>query len=270
MIGILYICTGRYKIFWKKFYLSCEKYFLPGYQKKYIVFTDAEKIFAEDNVNVHKHYQEKLDWPGNTLFRFETFLKAEADMASCDYLFFINSNSKFVDNFTDDILPDGITDNGLVVAQSPAFKEQKRSDFAYEKNPLSTAFISGDKGTHYFIGGLNGGKTENYLQMIRILKDNIKRDLENNIIAVWHDESHLNQYMIDKNPKILGYEYVSLDDWDLPYKTRFLFLDKAKYGGLNYLRGDNNINIGGYFRIKIALQKVKKKLKTTLRKFLFH
>ncbi len=29
-IGILYICTGRYSIFWKKFYQSTEKSFMQG------------------------------------------------------------------------------------------------------------------------------------------------------------------------------------------------------------------------------------------------
>ena len=27
-IGILYICTGKYDIFWKDFYLSAERYFM--------------------------------------------------------------------------------------------------------------------------------------------------------------------------------------------------------------------------------------------------
>jgi hypothetical protein len=255
MIGILYICTGRYRVFWKQFYRSCEKYFLPDYKKKYIVFTDAKKIHSENNDNVYKYYQEKLDWPGNTLYRFETFLQAEADMADCDFIFFINSNSKFDSVIGDDILPNGINDNGLVVAQSPAFFLQKRSEFKYEKNPLSTAYIPNDKGTHYFIGGLNGGQTAAYLEMIKILCANTIKDLENNIIAVWHDESHINNYMIGKTPKILGYEYVSLDDWELPYKTRLLFLDKAKYGGIDYLRGKKNINWGFYFRTLIYLKK---------------
>ena len=53
-IGILYICTGPYVLFWKDFYESFEKNFLPSYEKKYYVFTDAEEIFAENNLNVKK------------------------------------------------------------------------------------------------------------------------------------------------------------------------------------------------------------------------
>lgn len=46
-IGILYICTGPYALFWKDFYESFENKFLPSYEKKYYVFTDVEEIFAE-------------------------------------------------------------------------------------------------------------------------------------------------------------------------------------------------------------------------------
>jgi len=56
-IGILYICTGKYDIFWKDFYLSCEKYLLNDidengnkkFEKHYFVWTDAEGIFGEKN-----------------------------------------------------------------------------------------------------------------------------------------------------------------------------------------------------------------------------
>ena len=27
-VGILYICTGKYIVFWEEFYKSCQKYFL--------------------------------------------------------------------------------------------------------------------------------------------------------------------------------------------------------------------------------------------------
>ena len=73
-LGILYICTGKYDIFWEDFYKSCEKYFLPGYEKYYYVFTDAKEIYAEgENSRITKIYQENLGWPYNTLKRFSMF-----------------------------------------------------------------------------------------------------------------------------------------------------------------------------------------------------
>ena len=38
-VGILYICTGAYDVFWDDFYNTCEEHFV-GVEKKYFVFTD--------------------------------------------------------------------------------------------------------------------------------------------------------------------------------------------------------------------------------------
>lgn len=35
-IGILYLCTGPYKLFWEDYYNSFEKNFLLDYEKLYI------------------------------------------------------------------------------------------------------------------------------------------------------------------------------------------------------------------------------------------
>ena len=44
-VGILYICTGKYIVFWEEFYKSCQKYFLSDSEcvKQYYVFTDVDK-----------------------------------------------------------------------------------------------------------------------------------------------------------------------------------------------------------------------------------
>jgi len=75
-IGILYICTGKYDIFWKDFYLSSEKYLLKNHEKHYFVFTDSKTIFdAANNKNIHVIYQKNLGWPNNALMRYHIFLK---------------------------------------------------------------------------------------------------------------------------------------------------------------------------------------------------
>lgn len=45
-VAVLYICTGKYDVFWKDFYISYEKYFLPDCEKHYYVFTDAWQKFT--------------------------------------------------------------------------------------------------------------------------------------------------------------------------------------------------------------------------------
>ena len=73
-IAILYICTGKYDIFWKEFFESYEELFLPNSEKEYFVFTDAEELYAEKNCErIHRIYQEQLGWPKDTLMRFHMF-----------------------------------------------------------------------------------------------------------------------------------------------------------------------------------------------------
>ena len=77
-IGILYICTGRYSIFWKKFYQSTEKSFMQGLPciREYYVFTDNPCLYGEKkNKRIHRIYQENLGWPDNTLMRFSIVFK---------------------------------------------------------------------------------------------------------------------------------------------------------------------------------------------------
>jgi len=61
--------------------------------------------------------------------------------------------------------------------------------------------------------------------------------MSNDIIAVWHDESHLNKYMIDKTPVIMTPAYGYPQDWSLPFEEKIRILDKKKSGGHEYLRG---------------------------------
>jgi hypothetical protein len=253
VVGILYICTGRYAIFWKKFFLSAEKNFLPGYKKKYFVFTDEKKLYAETNPSVQKIYQETLGWPYNTLFRFKTFLKAEEELKKCDYLFFFNANIIFVDKVNNEILPDASND-GLLVVKHPGFWDKTNADFLYDRNIFSTAYIPHGKGEYYFMGGCNGGQATAYLQLIKTLNKNIHTDLDKDIIALWHDESHLNNYMLDKNPKILSPAYGFVEGYDMPFKPKILVLLKEKFGGHDYLR---NVSDKKLKPSKITLKKLK-------------
>ena len=90
-IGILYICTGPYVVFWKEFYESFEKNFLPDYEKRYFVFTDSDRIFADDNDRVKRVKIDQMPWPLITLLRFSIFLKEEKELKQIIHLY-INYN----------------------------------------------------------------------------------------------------------------------------------------------------------------------------------
>lgn len=234
-LGILYICTGKYDIFWEGFYKSCEKYFLPGCEKYYYVFTDAKEIYAEgENSRITKVYQENLGWPYNTLKRFSMFKSIEDKLVGYDYLFFMNANIQFIKEITEDFLP--INEN-LLVVQHPAFYNKSADEYCYDRNEKGLAYIPFGQGKYYVQGALNGGKVNEFLKLITELDNNVEEDLKNDIIALWHDESHLNRYILNRNDiKVLGPEYVYPEDWDLPFEPVIITRDKKRFGGHNSLR----------------------------------
>lgn len=235
LVGILYICTGKYRMFWKEFYTSAENYFLPSHQKRYFVFTDAEEIYGQENPQVIKIEQESLGWPYNTLMRFELFSRIESVLKACDYLFFINANTKFVDYANDQILPSEKND-GLVGVLHPYFWNQNKAIFSYDRNQHSRAYIEPGAGKYYFFGAFNGGTSTAYLTMINTLKERINLDLQDGIIALWHDESHLNRYFLDKKPLVLSPAYSYPEEAVLPFRPILRILDKRNYGGHDTLR----------------------------------
>jgi hypothetical protein len=234
-MAILYICTGRYTVFWDAFFVSAEQNFLPGAQKRYFVFTDGEINYSDTEKVVHI-YQENLGWPGNTLKRFEMFWRIADRLASFDYIFFCNANMLFVDVIEENILP--TREQGVVVTQHPGFYNKSVLEFTYERNPKSRAYIAPGKGNYYVCGGFNGGHAFAYLAMVDELRQAINEDERRGIVALWHDESHLNRFILDHPYKLLGPDFCVPEGWDLPVRKKILVRDKNNFGGHDFLRGE--------------------------------
>ncbi len=236
-IAILYICTGKYTVFWEGFYRSVEKFFISEATKHYFVFTDADSLYGQtENSHIHLVYQEKMGWPYDTLKRFHLFAGIKEKLAGFDYIFFFNANTEILQPITAlEFIP--ANDEELVAVLHPGYFKRPLKDFTYEsRQKASTAYIKKGSGKHYFAGGLNGGKAAAYLQLVVELRSNVQADLEQNIIAVWHDESHLNKYLLYKKPKILSPAYIYPEGWKLPFNAKILIRDKAKHGGHDFLR----------------------------------
>lgn len=245
-IGILYIATGRYSVFWDDFYASCERFFLPSVKKTYFFFTDDPSIQVRGNVVKVEH--QFRGWPEETLLRWDTFLKVESQLEKMDYLYFINGTMAPRDYIGEEILPTVV--QGLMVTLHPGFYGVDRSLYTYEKRMGSKAFIPDNEGEYYFMGGFNGGRSQDFLHMVHALDDATKTDLANGLIAEWHDESHLNRYMIGKNPLILEPNYgfpekLCFNQEHLkPLQNRIKLVIKDKngpeYGGHSWLRNEHS------------------------------
>lgn len=241
-IAILYIATGRYIVFWEDFYKNAKENLLQKCNVHYFLFTDNDEITAPLDVTIIK--KPFYPWPEETLRRFETFLSISEELEKYDYIYFFNANLMIVSPINEDILPDDKDE--LVVCLHPGYCYCSPPHFPYERRKNCTAYIAQNEGEHYACGGLNGGRAKDFIEMCSVLYKNIEIDKNNKIIAVWHDESHLNKYIIGKRVKWLGEEYLTFEkDMNNKYKQlrlqrkpKILIRDKAskKYGGHSYLR----------------------------------
>ncbi len=241
-VGILVIALGRYTEFWHELYESCEKYFLPKWEKEYYVFTDASDLKYRNKKNVHPIYQKKLGWPFDTMMRFEMFLSQKEHLKKLDYLYFLNINLICIKPIGDEILPTSYND-GLMVCTHAGYYTKPIETYPYERNPNCKAYVPMGEGKHYAPGGFNGGTSAAFLALSEECSKNVRIDLQNRIIAQWHDESHLNKYILDKNPLIMPINYMYpkgvdwLEDSEYSKDIKMYLRDKANYGGHFYLRG---------------------------------
>ena len=218
-IGILVIATGKYDQFIPPLYKSIQKYFCKNHNVKMFVFTDGN--IPEKN-DIQKINHEHMKWPYPTLMRYHTFHKHHSLIDKMDFLYYLDADMKIVSEIGEEIFPD--TDSGLVATEHPGFFGNRRG--TYETNVNSTAYVGKNEGTSYYAGGFNGGTSEAFLKMANIIRNNIDEDFKKEIIAVWHDESHLNRYLINNIPKKLPPSYCYPESWNIPFERKILALDK--------------------------------------------
>ena len=263
-IAVLYICTGSYNKFFNGFYQSCEQYFLKGKaDKEYFVWTDDNSI-AEGKGNVHVIHKECAGFPADSLFRFEYFLQAENALRHFDYIYFFNANAEIKQVVGEELLPDetGLA-MGLWYSQEKPWWSPWRlfnlpAFYCYERNKKSLAYIPPfGKDYKEFMGGINGGRTNEYLQMVRTLAKNIRDDYNRGIIAVAHDQSHINAYMRSHKCKIIPKEYCWPEEWTSSFIPKIVFRDKKVLGG-EFLKGRK-------YTKKERLQRVYRRLKNAVK-----
>lgn len=236
-VAILYICTGKYSVLWEGFYQSFKEHFLKNSKIDYYVFTDAKLLEFENNEDVHKIYQNNLGWPGNTLRRFDIFLTIEKEISKKDFIFFVNANMRCVTDIEEkDFLP-LLPEEELVMVKHAGYYNQDVGKYPYEKNPESLACVPNDMAKYYVMGSLNGGKSKAYLQLIHTLSENIETDYQKGIIAVWHDESHLNHYLLGRNDvKLLPPCYCADVEKEYSFEPKMVLLNKSKFFNVHAIK----------------------------------
>lgn len=161
---------------------------------------------------------ESVEWPYPTLLRYNLFLQQEEKLKDYDYIFYCDTDMRFVD-----IVGDEILGTGLTAAPHPGYYIPKELYPPYEPNELSASYIerpgriiteSGARSAsgqtvnqrfmpEYYAGGFQGGKSAPYLEAMKECKKLIDKDLKMKYIPVWNDETAWNKYLSKNPPSIM-------------------------------------------------------------------
>ncbi len=254
-IAVLFLCSGTYAVFWEKFHSNFVKNFLCDSEVHYYVFTDADNINSENDPFVHVCRIKSEGWPMASLKRYHFFMEYEDELRTYDYCFFMNACMLCVNVISEkELLKDK---NKIIVVEHPGYMNNRmilgRAEAnriaPFERNVYSKAYVPFGKEKVYVIGAINGGGSNAFMDMVKVIKEDIDSDLKNNIMAVVYDESYLNSY-INKNSDycLLGSEYCYPEMIRLPICRRIMIMEKVnvldvysiKYGDsgeINKLKG---------------------------------
>lgn len=267
-VAILYIGISEYISFWKDFYKSSERYFLNDAKKDYFVFSNSKNFDYVEAKNVFLRNQEDLGWPGNTLYRFKMFDSIKNILENYDYVFFFNANTLFLKEVKfKDVIP--TKEEGYIVSLS--FKDTNIYDYKYERRRKSKAYIPYGKGKKYYQGGFFGGRKEEFINLVEECNNYIMEDDRKKIIAIFHDESYLNKYLLNNNSKNLSLDFLKPEEWGNKkedckgvFRTKENYLQKKNIENMKKLSLKDKIRMRFQKKVVRRFYKKREKFKNLL------
>jgi hypothetical protein len=166
-----------------------------------------------------------LPWPDITLNRYEEILRNSATIKGETFIW-LDADTQVLC----DLLPESFFEDGKIsVAKHPGFQPPTLLDVltrrrslggwfgsfvqsfinpliergAWETRESSKSYVRPEHRTHYVQGSAWGGPTTTVLEMCRELAGRTIQDKNQGIVAVWHDESHLNWWVANRAVKFL-------------------------------------------------------------------
>lgn len=233
-IAIVYICTGKYSALWGAFYRSSQENLLPNHKKIYHVFTDnaelSENLSSACDCAIHRIEHEA--WPGPSLHRYHYIWSIRESLRSeqCEMVLFFNANSFFHKRVS-------LSDIGLnstyhfVGVQHPGYAGLHAWLCPHERRKRLSCYVPWTYRGAYLQGCLQGGHTEEVIQMAGMLSNMTEEDTRKGLMARWHDESYWNHWATFNQVKVLPPDYAAPWNDGEPYPTHATILMRIKPKG---------------------------------------
>ena len=226
------MATGKYADYASPFVDAARTFFLSStcnstsfFKVYYYIFSNRlEKIPGGSDIIPIAH--DKMGWPYDSMMRCSAYVKALSNhtinpVHRLDYLFSIDTDVRFVRPVGEEVL------GKLVGTLHPGYVTEPGK---WERNRSSAAFVEMGEEKHYYTGAIFGGAFKEFIDACMEIDLSARIDLARNVIASWHDESHLNRYFVDHPPElILPPIYYWPEEWEWNFAAKLLALKKKHF-----------------------------------------
>lgn len=189
-IVIVLIATNKYRQFVAPLLEGIEKNFLKNHKVDVHLFTN-ELFSAPDigRITVFQHIIPPYKFPQATLYRYKIFNDHNEDLASYDFIYYLDVDMEVALPVGEEIFGD------ITAVRHPGFFTEGRGWGSGNVHPQSTAYLSPEYWKKYYAGGFQGGSAKCYMEVCERLARHILVDEEAGILAEHNDESHFNHWL---------------------------------------------------------------------------
>lgn len=217
--GICSVATNIYCEFWREMVLSADRVLNSNHEVVFHVFTnkvDFCKAVQDDlkHVQVRVHEIPNLEWPRATLDRYSLICQFQKEFTE-DFILHMDADMYIHQDFLAQFESKKLMSDVALVSHPGYWRKnearfrkglsrQKIKDVIrilrlgglgdWETNRNSLAFVERRLRKVYVCGGVWFGKRSAIIEMCEELSFAIEKDFENNLVARWHDESHINKW----------------------------------------------------------------------------
>jgi hypothetical protein len=257
-LGIISIATNKYIEYWNKQATSLNDQINEYSRVSVFVFTDrVEEALSHsqtlDRLNVKVVEIPNYGWPDATLLRYQIMKSNFSIFSDQDVLVYLDADMRVVAPLDTRLFFKEMK-GGVNLVRHPGYFREPGLNAAkfYFRNPLilftdlyslaltgglgswdtnakSEAFVERRYRNKYYCGGIWWGLRDNVLELVSKLALDVETDSRKDVIAKWHDESHLNHWastnVFSESPPTVCYE--ASYPWLANLKPLIIAVDKG-------------------------------------------
>jgi hypothetical protein len=224
-IAFVTIATNKYIQYAENLLESMNEYAFSNTQDTVdlFVFTNIPELFKNrfGRVNPIGVHITHVPFPLISLLRYHYYSGCQS-LEDYDYIYHIDCDMIMKDSIGEEILG-----HRVCVSHPGMISFQNNLNFPYDRNLDANSGVKIGDGEHYYQNCFQGGEGKQFLDMCKTLRNMCEEDLRKNYIALWHDESYMNKYMVANLPTlVLPPTYAQPEAWPPFGPTKILHVDK--------------------------------------------